>query len=91
MLLKQLLHFDRCKVLFTLSVSDRIINGTIHTGSSRNLCMQIFVKVWVEYPFNPIALVSTGVTKESLFCNAIVNAQCERNLKLEFLDTRTRK
>ena len=42
--------------------------------------MQIFAKEWVEYPFNPIALESTAIAKESLFCNAIANAQCERNL-----------
>ena len=39
--------------------------------------MQIFAKKWVQYPFNPIALVSTAIAKESLFCNA----HCERNLK----------
>ena len=39
-----------------------------------------FAKEWVEYPFNPIALASTAIIKESLFCNAITNAQCERNL-----------
>ena len=37
---------------------------------------------WIEYPFNPIALASTGIAKDSLFCNAIANAQCERNLKV---------
>ena len=42
--------------------------------------MQIFAKEWVEYPFNAIALASTAITKESLFCKAIANAQCERNL-----------
>ena len=42
--------------------------------------MQIFAKEWVEYPFNPIALASTAITKESLFYNDIANAQCERNL-----------
>ena len=26
--------------------------------------MQIFAKEWVEYPFNPIALASTAITKE---------------------------
>ena len=30
----------------------------------------------VEYPFNPTALASTAIAKESLFCNA----QYERNL-----------
>ena len=40
-----------------------------------------FAKEWVEYPFNPIALASIAIAKESLFCNAIANAQCERNLK----------
>ena len=43
--------------------------------------MQVFAKEWVEYPFNPIALASTAVAKESLFCNAIANVQCERKLK----------
>ena len=57
-----------------------IINDTVHTGSWQNLCMQIFAKEWVEYPFNPIALTSTAIAKESLFCNAIANAQCEMNL-----------
>ena len=42
--------------------------------------MQIFAKEWVENPFTPIALASTAITKESLFCNAIANAHCERNL-----------
>ena len=42
--------------------------------------MQIFAKEWVEYPFNLIALAGTAITKESLFCNAITNTQCERNL-----------
>ena len=40
-----------------------------------------FAKEWAEYPFNPVALASIAITKESLFCNAITNAQCERNLK----------
>ena len=40
-----------------------------------------FTKEWVEYPFNPIALVSTAITKELIFCNAIANVQCERHLK----------
>ena len=40
-----------------------------------------FAKEWVEYPLNPIALASTSIAKESLFCNAITNAQCERNLR----------
>ena len=44
--------------------------------------MQIFAKEWVEYPFNPIALASTAIVKESFFCNAIANAQCERNIRL---------
>ena len=118
-----------------------MINGTIYTGSLRNLCMQIFAKEWVEYPFNPIVLGhnhterqassvilyiinywsgdachdawewvwdpfwsvtmhSNGtlpldalldarcgyafsehtITKESLFCNTITNAQCEWNV-----------
>ena len=39
-----------------------------------------FAKEWVEYPFNHIALASITITKESMFCNAIANAQCERNL-----------
>ena len=39
-----------------------------------------FTKEWVEYPFNPIALASTAIAKELIFCNAIANAQCERNL-----------
>ena len=60
-----------------------IINGTVHTGSSQNLCMQIFAKEWVQYPFNPIALTSTAIAKESLFCNTMANAQCERNLEFE--------
>ena len=42
--------------------------------------MQIFGKECIEYPFTPIALANTGITKESLSCNAIANAQCERNL-----------
>ena len=37
---------------------------------------QIFAKEWVEYPFNPSALASTAIAKESLFSNAIANAQC---------------
>ena len=45
--------------------------------------MQIFTKEWVEYPFNPIALVSTALAKESVFCNAIANSHCERNLTLK--------
>ena len=45
--------------------------------------MQIFIKEWVEYEFNPIALVSTVISRQSLFCNAIANAQCERNLKVK--------
>ena len=40
-----------------------------------------FAKDWVEYPFNPTALASIAIAKESIFCNAIANAQCERNLK----------
>ena len=43
--------------------------------------MQNFTKEWVEYPFNPIALVSTAIAMESLFRNAIANTQCERNLR----------
>ena len=47
--------------------------------------MQIFAKDFakesVEYPFNPIALASTAIAKELIFCNAIAKAQCERNLK----------
>ena len=42
-----------------------------------------FAKEWVEYAFNPIALGSIAVTKELIFCNAIPNAQCERNLILK--------
>ena len=40
-----------------------------------------FAEEWVEYPFNPIALASTAIAKELIFCNAITKAQCERNLK----------
>ena len=40
-------------------------------------------KKWVEYTFNPISLASTAIAKESLFCNAIANVQCERNLKVD--------
>ena len=43
--------------------------------------MQIFAKKWVWYPFNPIALASTTIAKESLFYNAIAKAQCEWNIK----------
>ena len=39
-----------------------------------------FAKEWVGYPFSPIALASTTIAKELIFCNAIANAQCERNL-----------
>ena len=46
--------------------------------------MQIFAKDFakesVKYPFNPIALATTAIAKESLFCNAIANPQCEWNL-----------
>ena len=59
-----------------------IINGTGHTGSWRNLRMQIFAKEWIECSFNPIALARNTIGKESLFCNAITNAQCEWNLKV---------
>ena len=44
-----------------------------------------FAKEWVKYALNPIALASTAIAKESLFCNAIANAQCERNLTLTFI------
>ena len=40
-----------------------------------------FAKEWVEYPFNPIALASIAIAKESLFCTAITNAQCKQALK----------
>ena len=35
----------------------------------------------VEYPFNPIALVSIALAMELILYNAIAKAQCERNLK----------
>ena len=46
-----------------------------------------FAKESVEYPFNPIALVGIPIAKELIFCNAIANAQCERNLILRNDDT----
>ena len=47
-----------------------------------------FAKEWVEYLFNPIALASNATAKDSLFCNAIVNAQCERNLRAYSVDVK---
>ena len=40
-----------------------------------------FTKEWVEYQFNPIALASIAIARESLFSNAIANAHCEQNLR----------
>ena len=43
--------------------------------------MKMFVKEWMEYPFNPIPIASTAIAKESIFCKAIANAQCEGSLR----------
>ena len=38
---------------------------TEHYQGDHSHWMQIFAKEWVEYPFNPIALASTTIAKES--------------------------
>ena len=65
--------------------------GTEHYQWYYSHYASMHAKEWVEYPFNPIALASTAIAKESLFCKAITNAQCERNLtsnQFQFPDNR---